>query len=94
MVSNTCITSALYHPASNGLAERAIQTLQSALKRLKEGSLDTHEFRDFFNYGITPQSTAGIYPANLLMNKQEKSIMDLVLPNLSKGVSDVQDKQK
>ena len=35
-----------------------------------------------------------ISPANLLMNRQLKSNLDLVLPILSKWVTDVQDKQK
>ena len=47
-----------------------------------------------FDYGITPHSTTGISPANLLMNRQPKSKLDLVLPNLSKQITDVQHKQK
>ena len=88
------ITSAPYHPASNGLAERAVQTFKSALKRLKGGSLETRIQRFLFDYRITPHSTTGISPANLLMNRQPKSRLDLALPNLTKHVTDMQDKQK
>ena len=88
------ITSAPYHPASNGLAERAVQTFKSALKRLKVGSLETQIQRFLFDCRITPHSTTGISPANLLMNRQPKSKLDLVLPNLSKRITDVQNKQK
>ena len=88
------ITSAPYHPASNGLAERAVQTFKSAIKRSTEGSLETRIQRFLFDYRITPHSTTGISPANLLMNRQPKSKLDLVVPNLSKRVTDVQDKQK
>lgn len=88
------ITSAPYHPASNGLTERAMQTFKSALKLLKDGSLETRIQRFLFDYRITPHGTTGISPANLLMNRQPKSRLDLVLPNLTKQVVDVQDKQK
>ena len=88
------ITSVPYHPASNGLAKRAVQTFKSALQRLKEGSLETQIQRFLFDYRITPHSTTGISPVNLLMNRQPKSKLDLVLPNLSKCITDVQDKQK
>ena len=43
------ITSSPYHPSSNGLAERAIQTCKSALKKMDESSLDikVQRFRAF-----------------------------------------------
>ena len=88
------ITSAPYHPASNGLAERAVQTFKSALKKFKDGSLETKIQRFLFEYRITPHSTTGVPPANLLMNRQLKSRLDLVVPNLSKRITDVQDRQK
>ena len=58
-----------YHPASNGLAERGVQTFKFALKKLSSGSLArVNNF--LFKYRITPQTTTGISPAQLMLGRQ------------------------
>ena len=39
-----------YHPATNGLAERAVQTFKQGLKKLTEGSLEKRLARFLFSY--------------------------------------------
>ena len=46
------VTSAPYHPASNRLAERAVQTFKEALRKSTAGDLETHLARFLFHYGL------------------------------------------
>ena len=89
------VTSAPYHPASNGLAERAVQTLKSALRKDPGGiSLETQLCRFLFRYRITPHSTTGVPPAELLLGRRPRSRLDLFHPNIAERVHGRQAKQK
>ena len=89
------LTSAPYHPASNGLAERAVQTVKIALKKATTGtSLETRMSRFLFQYRLTPHTTTGVSPAKLLMNRRPHSRLDLLHPDVSSRVRDRQGIQK
>ncbi len=62
------VTSAPYHVSSKGLAEEAVQTLKEEMKKMKEGSIKVS--RIWFQYRITPQTTTGVAPAELLIGKK------------------------
>ena len=91
----THVTSAPYHPASNGLAERGVQTLKTALKKSPGGvTLETQISRFLFQYRLTPHSTTGIAPAEMLLNRRPRSCLDLLHPDVSCRVRRNQQRQK
>ena len=72
-----------YHPASNGLAERAFQTFKEGMKKmLNMESLETRVSRFLFKYRITPHSTTGIAPAEMLMSRKPRSRLDVLHPDV------------
>lgn len=83
-----------YHPSSNGLAERAVQTIKNGIRKMEEGNLQLKLSRVLLNYRITPQSTTGKSPAELLMNRQLRSCLNLLQPSLTQRVEKKQAYQK
>ena len=79
------VKTAPYHPASNGLAERAVATFKGAMKKManKYGPLESKVDRFLMRYRITPHSTTGEAPALLLMGRLQRSRLDLLRPELS-----------
>ncbi len=89
------ITSAPYHPASNGLAERFVQTLKQGLRATQgDNSTLQHRLAVFLmTYRNTPHSTTKEAPALLLTGRRLRSRLDLLKPNLSKTVAKAQERQ-
>lgn len=87
---------AVRHPASNGLAERAVQTFKEAIKRMDGEKLSMQEkLKKFlFRYRITPQSTTGVSPAELLLKRRPKSHLDLLRVSMRERVEAKQWEQK
>ena len=69
-----------YHPSSNGLAERAVQTFKNAVKKL-DGPIKVQLSKFLFKYRITPQTTTGVSPAQLLMGRRLRTHLDLLHPD-------------
>ena len=88
------ITSAPYHPATNGLAERAVQILKRGLKKVKNGTIQSRIAQFLFAYRITPQATTGVSPSELLLGRRPRSRLELLKPNLTARVEDKQQQQK
>ena len=83
-----------YHPASNRLVERAVQTFKEGFKRLREGSISTRISRFLFKYRLTPHSSTGVSPAELMFGRQLRSQLDQLRPSLEKTARQSQDRQK
>lgn len=60
------VRSTPYHSSSNGLAERAIQTVEEGVRKMT-GPLEVRLARFLFKNRATPQATTGISPAELPM---------------------------
>ena len=89
------ITTAVYKPSTNGLAEKMVQTLKKALRTSKSAVQDTLD-RFLFNYRLTPHSTTGVSPAELMFGRRLRSRLDLLWPadGVSARVSKRQEAQK
>ena len=86
--------SAPYHPATNGLAERAVQSVKEGLRKAKEGSLQTKLSRFLYQYRLSPHTTTGVSPSELLIGRRMRSHLDLVLPSTKSCVITQQFRQK
>lgn len=90
------ITSAPYHPRTNGQAERLVQVFKQAMKSAKEscGSIQQKLSTFLFRYRTTPHSPTNETPAKLLYGRNLLTRLDLIKPSLYNTVSSGQEKMK
>ena len=75
-----------YHPASNGLAERHVQTFKRMFKKTKEGDIDTRTVQFLFAYRNLTYSTTERTPAELFLKRNPRTRLSLVKPDLKARV--------
>ena len=74
-----------YHPSSNGLAERAVQTVKQGISKL-EGTIQFRLSRFLLTYRITPQTSTGLAPSELLMGRRLRTRHDQLHPDTTQRV--------
>ena len=74
------------------MAERMVQTFKNSMEKMKENKGDLSEKlqRWLFTYRITPQTTTGRTPSELLMGRKLASALDLLKPNVCRHVREHQ----
>lgn len=79
--------SAPYHPATNGQAERYVQTIKRGLRIAmnEPGDLNSKLCRLLMTYRKTPNSSTGISPSELLFKREIRTRIDLVKRDLLEG---------
>lgn len=83
-----------YHPASNGLAERAVRIFKEGFEKMEKGSVQTRLSRFLLSYRTTPHSTTGVPPAELLMKRKLHTQLNRMVPDLAARVRNKQTQQK
>ena len=86
--------SAPYHPATNGLAERAVQVIKNGLRKVAQGDIHLRLARILFLYRCTPHAATGVTPAEQLLGRKLRQHSDLLHPDLSKKVKNKLEEQR
>ena len=78
-----------YHPSTNGLAERFVQSFKQAMKSAKhdKGTLHTKLARFLFAYRNAPHSTTNETPAVLMFGRKLRSHLNILRPSTSSAVA-------
>ena len=76
-----------YHPASNGQAERFVQTLKLRLKTMSKERNFEHKLSSvLLQFRCTPHATTGVSPAELFMQRKIRTRLDLLRPDMATRV--------
>ena len=86
-----------YHPSSNGLAERFVQTFKYALESSASDpscSLQQRIYNFLLSYRSTPHATIGSSPAKLFLQRELRTWLSLVKSDVTSHVIRQQGKMK
>ena len=85
-----------YHAASNGLAERMVQSFKNHLKACRGSRLSIQQRIENFllTYRSTKHPTTGRTPAGLFLGRELRTRLTLLRPSVGEKVMDAQSKQK
>ena len=64
------------------------------MKKQTNGTVQTKLSHFLFHYRLTPNSTTGVAPAELMLKCQPRSHLDSILPSMKRNVEQQQQKQK
>nr|XP_047141340.1 uncharacterized protein K02A2.6-like [Hydra vulgaris] len=84
------IYAAPYHPASNGQAERMVQTFKNSLKCFQGSDVETQLCLFLFKYRLTLHSTTGVSPAELLLGRRLRNPLSMLLPEVITKINEKQ----
>ena len=85
------ITPAPYHRATNGLAERCVESFKNGMKNETEvKSLNIKLAQFLLAYRNAPHSTTGEPPSQLFLGRRLRTRLDLLKPDLSVQVNNRQ----
>jgi transposase InsO family protein len=82
------ITSAPYHPSTNGFAERSVKSFKHALKAMRgeKGTVQKKLAKYLLSYRNTPHATTGQTPATLMFGRNLRTRLDLLKPDIRRDV--------
>lgn len=63
------------------------------MRKATPSDIETKLARFLFHYRTTPHSTTGVSPAELMMGRRLRTLLDLMQPDIAKRVEDAQNKQ-
>ena len=90
------ITTAPYHPSSNGAAERLVQTVKQAIRagHQRREPLERTLAVFLLQYQVTPHATTGVSPGALFFGRPLHTRLDLLKPDVGGQVRDRQSLKK
>lgn len=86
-----------YHPSSNGQAERMVQNVKNAIKKMTNGNGQTDIYLALHRYlltqHITPHCATGRSPSEILMGRKLCTLFDRLQPDFRKEMLSKQEDQ-